>query len=116
MNQQLIRSKYQSIMLKQVPNAVLPAHCLPNRGSDQSRRQTKIITTAPCVRAERKKRVNVGKWNKKDPVRWPRLNDQAKWNTLENSVFLQLPTYGPIAKKIMMLETILYGEAFNFAL
>ena len=82
----------------------------------QSRRQTKIITTAPCVRAERKKRVNVGKWNKKDPVRWPRLNDQAKWNTLENSVFLQLPTYGPVAKKIMMLETILYGEAFNFAL
>ena len=62
---------------------------------------------------KRKKRVNLGKWNKKDPIRWPRLNDQVKWNALENSVYLHLPTYGPIAKKIRMLKTILYEKAFN---
>ena len=62
---------------------------------------------------ERKKRANLGKWNKKDPVRWSRMRNQVKWNALENSVYLQLPTFGPIAKKIRMLEIILYKEAFN---
>ena len=41
------------------------------------------------------------------------MGDQVKWNALENSVYLQLPTYGPVSKKIRMLEMILYQEAFN---
>ena len=41
------------------------------------------------------------------------MRNQVKWNARENSVYLQLPTFGPIAKKIRMLEIILYGEAFN---
>ena len=34
LNQHLIRSKCQNIMLKQDPNAVLPDHCLLNKGSN----------------------------------------------------------------------------------
>ena len=41
------------------------------------------------------------------------MSDKVKYNALKNSVYLQLPTYGPIAKKIRMLEMILYEEAFN---
>ena len=41
------------------------------------------------------------------------MSDQVKWNALENSIYLQLPTCGPISKKIRMLEMILYQEAFN---
>ena len=41
------------------------------------------------------------------------MSDQVKWSALENSVYLQLPTYGPIVKKIRMLEMILYEEAYN---
>ena len=44
-------------MLKQDPNVVLPDHCLPKiEALIQSRRQARIITTAPCLRMKRKKR------------------------------------------------------------
>ena len=81
----------------------------------QSRRQARIITItiAPCLGMERKNRANLGQWNKKDPIRWPRMSDQVKWNPLENSAYLQLPTYGPIAKNIRMLEMTLCEEASN---
>ena len=46
-------------------------------------------------------------------MRWPRMSDQVKWNTLENSVYLQLPTYVPIFRKSRFLEMILSQEAFN---
>ena len=75
--------------------------------------QSRIIPTASYDGMEKNKRANLGKWNKKDPLRWPRMSDQVKWNALENSVYLQLPTYGPIAKKTLMLEMILYEEAFS---
>ena len=41
------------------------------------------------------------------------MSDQVEWNDLENPVYLQLSTYGPISKNIKMLEIILYQEAFN---
>ena len=41
------------------------------------------------------------------------MSDQVKWNALENPIYLQLPTYGPVSKKIKMLEIIPYQEAFN---
>ena len=41
------------------------------------------------------------------------MSEQVKWNALENPVYLQLPTCGPVLKKIKMLEIILYQEAFN---
>lgn len=79
----------------------------------QSHRQARIITIEPCLGMERKKGANLGKWSKKDPIRWFRMSDQVKWNPLENSVYLQLPTYGTIAKNIRMLEMTLYQEASN---
>ena len=56
LNQHLVQSNCQSITLKQDPNAVLPDHCLPKKAVIQSRRQARIITTAPCLRMEREKR------------------------------------------------------------
>lgn len=53
-------------------------------------------------------------WNKKDTVRWPRMSDHAKRNTLKNSFYLQLPTYGLITTKISLLQTIVYEKAFIF--
>ena len=41
------------------------------------------------------------------------MSDQVKWNALENPIYLQLPTYGPVSKKIKILEIIPYQEAFN---
>ena len=114
LHQHLIRSKCESIMLKQDSNAVPPDHCLPSQGSNP------ILQTgqdnhhsALSQNGKEEERANLGKWNKKDPIRWPRMSDHVKRNALKNSVYLQLPTYGPIAKKIRMLETILYEEAFN---
>ena len=57
-SQHLIRSNCQSIMLRQDPNAVLPDHCLP-KAVIQSCRQARIITTAPCLGMERKKREQI---------------------------------------------------------
>ena len=101
-------------MLKQDLNAVLPNHCLPDKGS------LPVLQTgednhdsALSWNGKEEERVNLGKMNKKDPIRWPRMSDQVKWNALEYSVYLQLPTYGPTPKKIRMLETILYEEAFD---
>ena len=56
LNQHLVRSNCQSIMLKQDPNAVFPDHCLPKKAVIQSRRQARIITTAPCLGMEREER------------------------------------------------------------
>ena len=101
-------------MLKQDSNTVLPDHCLRSKGSNpvlQTGQDNHHSTLLQNGKEE--ERANLGKWNKKDPVRWPRMSAKVKWNALKNSVYLQLPTYGPIAKKIRMLETILYEEAFN---
>ena len=35
LNQHVVRSNYQSIMLKQDPNTVIPDHCLPKKRSNQ---------------------------------------------------------------------------------
>ena len=114
MNQHLIRSKCQSIMLKQDPNAVFPDQYLPNKGSNPvSWTGQDNHHSAQSRNGKEEARANLGKWNKKDPIRWPRMSDQVKWSALENSVYLQLPTYGPIVKKIRMLEMILYEEAYN---
>ena len=56
LNQHLVRSDCQSIMLKQGPNAAFPDHCLPKKAVIQSRRHARIITTASCLGMEREKR------------------------------------------------------------
>ena len=56
LNQHLVQSNCQSITLKQDPNVVLPDHCLPKKAVIQSRRQARIITTAPCLGMEREER------------------------------------------------------------
>lgn len=55
--------------------------------------------TKTCLGMKREKRVKLGKWNKKDPIRWPKMSDQVNWNALKNYVYLELPTYGAITKK-----------------
>ena len=81
LNQRLIRSNCESILLKQGPNAALPDHCLPNKGSNpvlQTGQDNHHNTLSR--NGKEKKRANLGKWNKTDPIRWPRMNDQVKWN------------------------------------
>ena len=79
-------------MLKQDSNTVFPDHCLPSKGQDNHH-------STLFWNGKEEERVNLGKWNKKDPVRWPRMSAKVNWNALKNSVYLQLPTNGPIAKK-----------------
>ena len=101
-------------MLKQDPNTAIPDHCLPNKGShtvlqtDQDNHHSALYWNG-----KEEERPNLGTWNKKDPMKWPRMSDQVKWNDLKNFVYLHLPIYEPIAKKIRMLDMIVYEEAFN---
>ena len=113
LNQHLIRSKCQSVMLKQDQNAVFPDHCLRNIASYP------VMQTGPdnhhntlSQNGKEEERVNLGKSNKKDPIRWPRMSYEIKWNFQENSVFLQRPTHGLITKKLGLLEIIPHEEAF----
>ena len=88
-------------MLKLDPNTALPDHCLPNRDSNPVL-QTGLDNhhSALSWSGNEEKRVNLRKWNKKDPVRWPMMSDQVTWNALGYCVYLLLPTHGPVVKKI----------------
>ena len=84
LNQHLIRSNCQSIMFKQDQNADLPDSCLPKKSSNP------VTQTAQnnhhsilCQNGKEEKRANLGKWNKKDRIRWPRISDQVKRNALK---------------------------------
>ena len=110
LNQHLLRSKCQGVMLKQDLNDVLPDHCFPNNGGNQSPDNHHNTLSWNGKEEGEEGRVNLRKWNKKNPIRWPWMSDQVKWNTLANSFYLQLPAYGPITKKIRQLETILMTQ------
>ena len=111
LNQQLIRSECQ---FEVATHDFLPDHCLPNKGSNP------VTQTGPDNHhsafsryGKEEERVKLEKWIKKDPVKWPRMSDLEKWNTLEKTVHAQLPAYGSTEKKIRLMETIIFEEAGN---
>ena len=76
LNQHLIRSNCQSIMLKKDINAVLRDHCLPNKGSNPvSETGQNNHHSTLSWNGKEEERANLGKWNKKDPIRSPRMSD-----------------------------------------
>ena len=87
---------------------------MPNEGSNP------VTQTGPenhhsalSWNGKEEERVKLENMIKKDPIKWPRMNDLEKWNTLEKTVHIQLPIYGSVEKRIRLMETIVYEEALN---
>ena len=63
-------------MLKKDPNAVFRDQCLPNKGSNPvSQTGQDNHHSALSWNGKEEERANLGKWNKKDPIRSPRMSD-----------------------------------------